>query len=113
MVEAIPLQIVVEPAWDIAAPSPHEIYLVLCNGDGIQRLDLSGQFPGEPLGIDRIVSVGERVFDLGTREIVNHRTAHRELIEVIICEMGYYLFHIHFNIKKHRLGVRSPERCGI
>ena len=98
-VEAVALQIVVEPSRDVAAPALHEVYLLLSDGDILESGNLPGKLVGESGRVDGVVAVCERIFYPGSGKIVYHRTAHRELIEVIVSEMVYYLSHRTFDIK--------------
>ena len=48
---------------------------------------------GSTSKIDGIVSVVELILDASTREIIDHRTTHGELIEIVVGEMVNDLAH--------------------
>ena len=77
----------------VTASPFHEIYLVIRNDNALQGFDLATQFVSKPSGIYRVIAVYKLVFYLGTRVIIDDRTAHRKLIKVIICEVIDDLFH--------------------
>ena len=92
-VEAVAAQIVVEPARNVVAAPAHEIHLVPGDRQTLQRADLLHELLGETCRIYSVVPVGEAVPYAGAREIVYDRAAHRELVEVVIGEMGDNLAH--------------------
>ncbi len=86
-------QVTVKPVGNIAAPTLHEVDLLVGYDHRFQSLDLSTQFVGKPSRIHRVVAVVEAIFHLCARKIVYHSHTHCEFIQIVVCEMGDYLLH--------------------
>ena len=93
-VEAIALQVVVEPVGDVGAAALHEVDLFVGDDQLFEQGDLLGEPFGESGRVDGPVTVGEGVPDAGSREVVDDGAAHRELVEVVVGEVGDDRFHV-------------------
>ena len=94
--EAEAAQVTVEPFGNVIALAAHEIHLFVGNDYSLERLNLTVQLVGEPLGIDRMVAVNKLIFHLGARKIVNHGATHRHLVKIVVRKVGDNLSHCFF-----------------
>ena len=85
-----------EPCRDIIATFAHECNFLICDPEILQHANLLHDEFSESGWIHRVVAVIELIFDLSARETFYYRTTHRELIQVIIGKMLYYLSHDKF-----------------
>ena len=92
--ELIEPTISIEPGGDEAAPTLHEVDLLVGDDQLFEQGDLLGEPFGESGRVDGPVAVGEGVPDAGSREVVDDGAAHRELVEVVVGEVGDDRFHV-------------------
>ena len=82
-----------EPRRDVRAAAAHEVDLVGSDCHVLERRNLARELVGKARGITRAVAVGEAVAHLSARVVLDHGAAHRELIEVVVGEVGDNLSH--------------------
>ena len=91
--ELIEPTISIEPGGDEAAPTLHEVDLLIGYDDRLQHQDLLFQRLCESSRIDGIVPVRKCIFHTCSGKVVDNGTAHGELVKVIVREMVYDLSH--------------------
>ena len=94
----------VKPHRYVATLALHELYLLVGHRHRLEHLYLSSQLVGKARRIHSVVTVAELVFHPRARIILYHGTTHRELIQVVIGEMSYYLSHDYY-ILMYRHGL--------
>ncbi len=83
------LQITVEPSRNIIATPLHESDLFVGYDELLKHLNLLSDQFSKPWRIDTLVTIRKTVLYVRTRKIVNNRGTHRELIQIVVCEMIY------------------------
>ena len=80
-------QVAIEPPGNVGTTLAHEVDFLIGDEDILQEFYLMHHLIGETFRIDGVVAIDELILHLSTWEIVNHGTAHRQLIEVVVGEV--------------------------
>ena len=90
----------------------HKGYLLIGDPEVFQHGNLLHDELGKSGRVDRIVAVVEAVFDLSAGETFYNRTAHGELVQVVVSEMLYYLSHDMFCLSIILINASPPSIDG-
>jgi len=91
----------------------HESNLFIGDDHALEHLDLLAHQLGEALRIYRVVAVDKPVFHLRARIIVYDRTAHGELVEVVVRKMIDDLLHCNTYIEIFANLIKFVGLCNI